>query len=95
MEKIGERLSLSMYEAVREIKDRVSCFDVAHYLGVDVDRGYTRCESEKTPSCHLERNKFHCFSCGKWGDVIDYYCHETGVSTKTAIKEMDRATLNT
>ena len=90
MAKSGEKLSLSLYESIREIRDRVSCFDVAQYLGTDLRFGFARCGSERTPSCHVQDKKFHCHSCGKWGDVIDFYCHETGADTKTAIRVLDR-----
>lgn len=90
MGKIGEKLSLSIRESIREIKDRVSCFDVARFLGTDVKHGFARCGNERTPSCNVKKDIFHCHSCGKWGDVIDFYCHETGVDMKTAVRILDR-----
>ena len=91
MGRIGEKLSLSMYESVQAIKDRVTCFDVARYLGADENHGFVRCGSERTRSCHIRDNFFKCYSCGKHGDVIDFYCHETGADLKTAIRVLDRA----
>ena len=89
MGAIGEKLSLSTFEAVREIKDRVTTRDVAIRLGRDIERGYVRCGTERTPSCFLYDKGYKCFSCGRAGDVIDFYCHETGLDFMSAVKEMD------
>lgn len=48
--------------------------------------------SEKTPSFHINKNKnrFHCFSCGADGDVIDLYMKLFNVDFRTAINDLNR-----
>ena len=51
--------------------------------------GFTTCvfHNEKTASMKIYKdNRFHCFGCGKDGDVIDFVMQRDGVDFKTAIK---------
>jgi CRISPR/Cas system-associated exonuclease Cas4 (RecB family) len=44
---------------------------------------------EKTPSFMVDsKNKFHCFSCGKHGDVIDFLMELEGVSFADAVRRL-------
>jgi hypothetical protein len=46
--------------------------------------------NERTPSCSIdrERNTFHCFGCGKRGDVIDILRHFEGMTFAQAVKRL-------
>ncbi len=57
-----------------DVKERLNLRDVAKYYGLDVNRGgFTSClfHNERTPSMKLYDSHYHCFGCGKHGDVID------------------------
>lgn len=61
---------MSIFE---QIKSAVNLIDVAMYYGIEVNRsGFTSClfHNERTPSMKLYPDHFHCFGCGKSGDVI-------------------------
>lgn len=91
MAKNGGKLNLAMSEAVEAIKASVTCFDVARLVGSDLSHGFIRCGSERTRSCHIKADSFYCYSCGRYGDVISFYQHETGASFKEAVKVLDKA----
>ena len=79
-----------------EIRERVDIKSIAELYGLEVNRsGMCNCpfHNEKTPSMKLyERdNKFYCFGCGKSGDGIDLCAGITGLSSKDAAKELDKA----
>ena len=46
--------------------------------------------SEKTPSCFLYEDHFHCYGCDEHGDVIDAHKKIRGVDFKTALEELGR-----
>lgn len=57
-----------------DVKEQLDLIDAAEYYGLDVNRGgFISClfHDEKTPSMKLYSYHFHCFGCGKHGDVID------------------------
>lgn len=50
--------------------------------------GFAKCpfHNEKTASMKIYKdNRFHCFGCGKDGDVIDFVMQRDGVDFKTAV----------
>lgn len=46
--------------------------------------------SETTPSFkwYREKNRFYCFGCGVWGDVVDFIMKRDSISMKDAIKKL-------
>lgn len=57
-----------------EIKRLVSCPDLLARHGIPLNaKGFCCCpiHGEKTASCRIWTNRFHCFGCGAHGDVID------------------------
>ncbi len=71
------------------ITSTVSAVDVAERLGLEPSRsGYIRClwHTEDTPSLKLypENRGWHCFGCGKSGDVIDLVQRVQGLSFRDA-----------
>ena len=61
----------------REIKDRVTVRDICDLYGIRVDNhGFANCpfHTERTASLKVypDDRGFHCFGCGKTGDVIDF-----------------------
>ncbi len=45
---------------------------------------------DHTPSCHIYRDGFKCFSCGAHGDAVDWLEAVHALSTAEAIKELER-----
>jgi len=45
---------------------------------------------EKTPSCFLYEDHYHCFACGEHGDVIDAHQKLNHVAFQTALEELSR-----
>lgn len=70
-----------------EVKERISVREAAELYGFRPNRsGLIVCpfHKEKTASCKVD-HRFHCFSCGADGDVIDF------VSRLYGLKPMDSA----
>ena len=67
----------------QQIKSSLNLIDVAKYYGVEVNRsGFTSClfHNERTPSLKLYDDHFHCFGCGKSGDVIALIAQRLSIS---------------
>jgi DNA primase len=74
-------------DVVREIKDRI---DIVEFIGETVQlrragrnfRGLCPFHSEKTPSFHVssERQTYHCFGCGRGGDIFSFVMGGEGLS---------------
>jgi hypothetical protein len=45
---------------------------------------------EKSPSCQIDdgSGRFHCFGCGRGGDVFDYWQHARGLSFRDSLAEL-------
>ena len=78
---------------VKRIKDRLDILDVVgdkvrlHRAG----RGYTGLcpfHDEKTPSFHVsqERQNYHCFGCGKGGDVFTFVMEMEGLDFRQTLE---------
>lgn len=71
---------MSIFE---QIKSSVNLIDVAKYYGIEVNRScFTSClfHNERTPSMKLYSDHFHCFGCGKSGDVIALIAQRLNIS---------------
>ena len=56
-----------------DVKTQIHLPSAAEYYGVQVNRGgFASClfHEERTPSMKLYDDHFHCYSCGKHGDII-------------------------
>lgn len=79
----------------QEIRQRVSCLDVAPVYGYHPNTGgFILCpfHHEQTGSCKLYPGDggYHCFGCGAHGDVIDFVSRVAGLSRIDAARELDR-----
>lgn len=45
---------------------------------------------EKTPSCFLYEDHYHCFGCGEHGDIIDAHKRLKGVTFTAALEDLGR-----
>ncbi len=86
-------------DAVREIKDRI---DIVELIGETVQlrragksfRGLCPFHAEKTPSFHVstDRQTYHCFGCGRGGDIYSFVMEREGLSFAEALSMLaDRA----
>ena len=67
----------------QQVKNSLSLIDVARHYGIEVSpSGFASClfHSERTPSLKLYEDHFHCFGCGKSGDVISLLAQRFGIS---------------
>lgn len=55
---------------------------------VELKRGMALCpfHAEKTPSMSVKDNRFHCFGCGKNGDVIQFVMETQNKTFREAVK---------
>jgi len=77
-------------------KESLDIADVAQRYGVHVVRGnkaHCPFHADRTPSLSFydSNRKFHCFSCGAHGDVIDLVQILLNVSSKEALRELNDA----
>jgi DNA primase len=45
---------------------------------------------EKTPSCFLYPDHYHCYGCGEHGDVIDAHMKLKGIEFAKALEDLGR-----
>ena len=75
----------------QNIKYAVSCREAAERYGLTVRRGGMACcpfHDDRTPSMKLYPDHFHCFGCGRTGDVIDLAARLTGLSALDAARRL-------
>lgn len=80
-----------MIDYATEIKSAVRMRDVCARYGVDINhRGYCLCpfHGEKTPSMRIKDDKYKCFGCGAYGDVIDFTGELLGLSFQDSLKRL-------
>ena len=56
-----------------DVKIQLDLTDVAQYYGIELNRGsFTNClyHDDETPSMKIYEDHFHCYGCGKHGDMI-------------------------
>lgn len=80
-------------EAVREIKERL---DIVELVGDSLSlrkvgknlRGLCPFHAEKTPSFYVspERQTFHCYGCGRGGDIFSFVMEREGLSFPEALE---------
>ena len=81
-------------EIIEEIRNRC---DIAEVIGNTVQlkrsgqgtfKGLCPFHNEKTPSFHVNANRqtFHCFGCGKGGDVFRFFMERDNLTFVDAVK---------
>ena len=74
-----------------EIKQSVSMHEVVERYGYHPNRaGFISCpfHKEKTASMKIYKDSFHCFGCGKYGDVLSFVMGMENCDFKTAYKAL-------
>lgn len=71
---------------VDEIKQSTTMQSVLSERGIRVNRGMASCPFHKddSPSMRIYKDGYRCFSCGDYGDVIQFVMKYDGVDFKTA-----------
>ena len=57
------------------IKEALDLRDVFNFYGINVaTNGFCNCfiHNERTPSCKVHSNRYHCFGCGESGDIFNF-----------------------
>ena len=78
---------MNLFEAVKEA---VTTRDAAERYGVEIDRTGKACcifHNDRHPSMKVDE-RFHCFSCGADGDVIDFTSQLFDIGLKDAAEKL-------
>lgn len=82
-----------MKEFIQPIKEFVSVKDACERYGISVDlHGFAHCpfhSGDRTASMKVYKNRFHCYGCGKDGDVIKLVQSIHGITFPDAIKKIN------
>ena len=79
-----------------EIKARIDLPDLVRSYGIDLRRAgadFSACcpfHHEKTPSCVIHPDYFHCFGCGESGDAFRFVMKMEGLSFADAAEKLAR-----
>lgn len=85
---------MNLKQKILKIKDQVSIKDVVELYGLYCNR-YSQnyhCPfhgEDKRPSASISKGVFHCFTCGKTWDAIDFVKEYEKCSTSTAVRLLD------
>ena len=80
-----------MESLFNEVKERLNLIEAAQYYGVQPNRsGFVNClfHEDKTPSLKLYPAHFHCYGCGKHGDIITLTTQLFGLPPYNAAKKL-------
>lgn len=78
---------MNLFEAVKEA---VTTRDAAEHYGIEIDRSGKACcifHNDRHPSMKVD-DRFHCFSCGADGDVIDFTSQLFDIGLKEAAEKL-------
>lgn len=83
---------VSIFDQWQAVKNQYPIATILSEYGIHLRRNKINCifHEEKTPSMHIytDTNRFHCFSCGKSGDVLDLVAQLSNISTTQAFKAL-------
>ena len=87
-EIITGKLKNAITDLMIQRAKEISLETVFEKLGIKVKRGFAQCpfREEKTPSFHITKNLYYCFSCNEKGDTIEFVRKYLHYSFKDAIK---------
>jgi len=77
------------YELVKEqIRSQISVIDAFTKYGIEVRSGKCCClwHEEKTPSCQVHEEYYHCFGCGTSGDLFTFVQDREGCDFMEALR---------
>jgi len=76
-----------------DVKTQIHLPNAANYYGVQVNRGgFASClfHEERTPSMKLYDGHFHCYGCGKHGDIISLIAKIFSISPYEAAQKLSQ-----
>lgn len=87
---MGFGVSKDVIEEIRsrcDIVDLIGSFVPLKRSGTNTYKGLCPFHQEKTPSFHVDasRQMYHCFGCGKGGDVFRFYMDKENVGFSDAL----------
>ena len=74
-----------------ELKRTISMPELVRQYGMKISRaGFIRCpfHTEKTASCKIYADSFHCFGCGAQGDIFSFMQRMDGISFRDACRKL-------
>jgi len=79
---------------INDIKQRLSILQVLAHYQLHPDKHHQiKCpfHADDKPSCkiYIDTNTYHCFACGKTGDVIQFIQDKEGITKHEAIKKAE------
>jgi DNA primase/DNA-binding MarR family transcriptional regulator len=82
--------TVAKYLRINDIKQRLPILKLLAHYGIKADKNYhIRCpfHQDDKPSCKIypETGTYHCFACGKTGDVIQFIQNKEGCTKHEAI----------
>lgn len=84
---------MQMIDCAIQIRERLDVESALEQYGITFNtRGYAVCpfHNEKTASFRVrDKIKWHCFGCGKSGDIIDYVIEYCGLKWSDAISKIN------
>lgn len=88
-------MRMTLYDALREVKDRVTAQEVCDRYGIQVNAQHkARCvwHNDERPSMHVYPGKrgVYCFSCGAGGSVVDLTMAVHGITLRDAVERLAR-----
>ena len=87
-EIVTGKLKNAITDSMVEIAKNVPVKNILEQRGIKVTKGFAPCpfHEEKTPSFHITKNLYYCFSCQESGDTIKLVQKLYNYSFKDAIK---------
>jgi DNA polymerase len=75
----------------RDISSEIHIVSLQDIVGEPLTNGKVRCpfHDDDTPSCHIYRDHYHCFSCGAHGDAISWLMEVEGLNYTAAREAFD------
>lgn len=79
-------------DLARQIREALSLREVMEAYGVQFNRrGFALCpfHREKTASLSIKNERYKCFGCGAYGDVLDFVMHYHNLTFPQALVKLD------
>lgn len=77
----------------QQVRERLPLGEALSAYGLQINRGgFARCPfhgPERTPSLKVYPRRWHCFGCGRGGDLVDFVQARFGLGPRQAVERID------